>query len=63
MEEEIVRKRIDNAIPLHLKKPSDQFKKRPAPGFLSDKHTYSTMRKISSLKSRKLFVFDSYTDK
>lgn len=63
LEQEVVRKRIDNALPAHLRTSSNQFKQRPPPGFLADKHTYSTMRKIYNMKSRKLFIFDSYTAK
>ena len=30
---------------------------------MSDKHTYSTMRKVASHKTRKLYIFDSYATK
>ena len=63
IEEEVVRKRIDDTMPKSIAKHSNWIKKRPPPGYLSDKHTYSTMRKVSSHKSRKLFIFDSYTAK
>ena len=63
IEEDIVRRRIDDALPKSLQTPSNWIKKRPPLGYLTDKHTYSTMRKIASHKSRKVFIFDSYTAK
>ena len=62
-EEEIVRKRIDDALPTSLRSQSDWIPKRANRGYLTDKHTYSSMRKVSSTKSYKKFVFDSYTAK
>ena len=62
-EEEKIRKKILNSLPPALKKPSNWIKKRPSQGYLTDKHTYSTMKKIASLPTRKLFIFDDYTEK
>lgn len=62
MEDEVVRKRIDDSLPPQVKKVLNWPKQRPPLGFLSDKPTYSSMKKMSS-KNRKLFIFDSYTTK
>ncbi len=64
LEENIVRKRIDGAIPSHLKKSTKSFKQqRSALGYMSDKHTYCSMRKVASHKTRKLYIFDSFATK
>ena len=58
-----MRKRLDDSIPAGLKKPSNYFVERPSNGYLTDKHTYSSMRKGASTKSRKVYMFDAYTTK
>ena len=63
VEELIVRKRIDDTLPSELKKSSNYFKSPPPKGFLTDKHTYASMRKVSNHKSKKLFNFDGFTTK
>ena len=63
LEEEVVRKRIDDALPAKLKKESTWIKKRAPMGEMADKHTYSSSRKVASHKTKKKFIFDSYTVK
>ena len=55
LHQEQIRKRLKNMLPKELRKPErDQaFKSPPEPDYLANKHTYSSMKKISNLKSRK----------
>ena len=63
VEEEIVRNILDSLVPPELQGRSNYFKQRPPLGYLTDKHTYASMKKCSSIKTRKVYVFDSYTAK
>lgn len=63
IEEQIVRQRIDDSLPESLKKSSNWIKERKALGYLSDKHTFASMRRMSNHKSRKLFIFDNFARK
>jgi len=49
-------------LPRDLQKPErDQAFKSPPPlDYLANKHTYSSMKKISNKKSRKQFIFDDF---
>ena len=51
----MIRKKLKNMLPRDLQKPErDQsFKMPPPPDYLASKHTYSSMKKICNMKSRK----------
>lgn len=61
-EEQLIRRRIDAILPAEFHR-SEQLKKRSPMVNHADKHTYSSMKKISCLKSRKMYNFENYTAK
>ena len=62
LKQELIRKKLINMLPADLRKPEKEqaFKTPPQRDYLASKHTYSSMKKISNMKSRAQFIFDDY---
>lgn len=62
LKQELIRKKLINMLPADLRKPEKEqaFKTPPPRDYLASKHTYSSMKKISNMKSRAQFIFDDY---
>ena len=62
MRQEYIRNRIKNMMPSKIRNSDEKLAIRtpPPPDYLANKHTYTSMRKISNMKSRKQFIFDDY---
>ena len=57
--QQFLRRRLRNSMPKELLKQIDERSQRQQNSdYLTGKHTYSSMRKVSEMKSRKKFYFD-----
>ena len=57
--QQFLRRRLRNSMPKELVKQMDERSQRQQKlDYLTGKHTYSSMRKVSEKKSRKMFYFD-----
>ena len=60
--QEYLRNRIRNTLPEEFRRKElrEAFRTPPPQDYLTQKHTFASMKKIANQKSRKIFIFDGY---